>query len=314
MAIKKGSELNYADKKLSLIIQGSPGVGKTTLAQSAPNVLTIDADNGMCRVKPAHRQDTSVCTTFDEVRADIAAAKGQYETIVIDTGGALIEMMKQYVVDNPKDFKGGAKATGGISLQGFGFVKQLWNEFTADLRRNFNLVIIFHESAEKNGDDGTFYQIVCEGSTRNTVYQSCDLAARLFISNGQRYLGFTPTESYSAKACFGISGLVQVPELKDGEPNDFLTKLFATVRSNLQKESEALAPQTEEYKNVMASVLSICEYVDSPEKVREAMDLIKGLKHVLTSAKESKAMLANRLKELGIVYDKESKEYVYAEK
>ena len=53
--IKKGNELNFADKKMSLIIQGSPGVGKTTIAQSAPKVLTIDADNGMCRVKPQHR-------------------------------------------------------------------------------------------------------------------------------------------------------------------------------------------------------------------------------------------------------------------
>ena len=105
MAIKKANELDYANKKMSIIIQGSPGVGKTTLAQSAPKVLTIDADNGMCRVKPQHRQDASVCTTFDEVLADIKAAKGEYETIVIDTGDALIEMMKQYVVDNPKDFK-----------------------------------------------------------------------------------------------------------------------------------------------------------------------------------------------------------------
>ena len=29
--IKKGNELNFADKKMSLIIQGSPGVGKTSL-------------------------------------------------------------------------------------------------------------------------------------------------------------------------------------------------------------------------------------------------------------------------------------------
>ena len=312
--IKKPQEMSFADKKISLILQGSPGVGKTTLAQSAPKVLTIDADNGMCRVKPQHRQDASICQTFDEVKADIEAAKGQYETIVIDTGGALVEMMKQFVVDNPKDFKGGAKATGGISLQGFGFVKQLWNDFTADLRKHFNVVIIFHESAERNGDDGTFYQIVVEGSTRNTVYQSADLAARLFISNGQRYLGFTPTEQYSAKACFGISGLVPVPELKEGDPNDFLTKLFDKVRANLQAEMESIGPQQKQYENIMATVKGICEYVDSPEKVKEGMDLIQGLKHVLTSAKEAKAMFGKRLKELGIVYNKETKQYEYAEK
>ena len=313
MPIIKGENLNYANKYLNIIIQGSPGVGKSTLAQSAPNVLTFDFDNGMCRVKPQHRKDTSICSTFDEVKADVAAAKGQYETIVIDTGGALVDMMKQYVVDNPKDFKGGAKATGGISLQGFGFVKQLWNDFNRDLRKNFNVVYIFHESAERNGEDGTFFQIVVEGSTRNTVYQSADLAARLFVSNGQRYLGFTPTEQYSAKACFGISGLVSVPELKDGDPNDFLTKLFAKVRDNLAKESKTLAPQKDTYAEAMAEAKSICECVHAPEDVAQAAQAIAGLTHALTSEKEAKAMLKARIAELNIVWDKATKTYRYAE-
>ena len=314
MAIKKANELDYANKKMSIIIQGSPGVGKTTLAQSAPKVLTIDADNGMCRVKPQHRQDASVCTTFDEVLADIKAAKGEYETIVIDTGGALIEMMKQYVVDNPKDFKGGAKATGGISLQGFGFVKQLWNDFTADLRRNFNVVILFHESAERNGDDGTFYQIVCEGSTRNTVYQSADLAARLFINNGQRYLGFTPTEQYSAKACFGIEGLVQVPELKEGQPNDFLAKLFAKVRTNLAEETKALDKEQAEYKEVMEAVERICEDITGLDTIEGAFEAFTKLDHVLSSKEEGIAMINKRCKEVGIKWDKTQKAWVETKK
>lgn len=311
MPIIKGEELNYANKYLNIIIQGSPGVGKSTLAQSASNVLTFDFDNGMCRVKPQHRKDTSICSTFDEVKADVAAAKGKYDTLVIDTGGALVDMMKQYVVDNPKDFKGGAKATGGISLQGFGFVKQLWNDFNRDLRNNFNMVYIFHESAERNGDDGTFYQIVVEGSTRNTVYQSADLAARLFVSNGQRYLGFTPTEQYSAKACFGISGLVPVPELKDGEPNDFLTKLFAKVRDNLNAESKALAPQKAQYAEVMEEAKKACAAVNKPEDVAPAAQFIKSLPHALTSEKEATAMLKARLAELGIVWNKTTKAYEY---
>ena len=311
MAIKKGKELNYSDKNITLILQGSPGVGKSTMAQSAPDVLTIDADNGMCRVKPQHRQDTSVCSTFEEVKADIEAAKGHYKTIVIDTGGALVEMMKQYVVDNPKDFKGGSKTTGGISLQGFGFVKQLWNDFSAELRRNFNVVYIFHESAERNGDDGTFYQIVVEGSTRNTVYMSADLAARLFIQNGQRYLGFTPTEQYSAKACFGISGLIQVPELKDGDKNDFLTKLFAKVRANIEAESAALSKDQAEYEENMKAARRICEGITSPETVSDAMTALKNLPHVLTSEEEGKAMVRDRLDELGIIWNKKEKKYEY---
>lgn len=310
MAIVKPEKMDFSGKNIIMIISGLPGTGKTTLALSAPDVLLIDTDEGMARVNPAHRKDASICKTYEEVLADIKAAEGQYKTIVIDTCGALIDYMKDWAMrTDPK----ASKKDGGFSLQGYGVIKSEFIRLSAELRKKFNVIFLFHESMTKQ-DESLFYELVVEGATRTLVYQPADLAAHLFIQNGRRYLGFTPTEQYSAKAAYGIKGLVEVPELKDGEPNDFLTKLFATVRSNLQKESEALAPQTEEYKNVMASVLSICEYVDSPEKVREAMDLIKGLKHVLTSAKESKAMLANRLKELGIVYDKESKEYVYAEK
>lgn len=313
MAIKKGNELNYADKHLTLIIQGSPGVGKSTLAQSAPNVLTFDFDNGMCRVKPHHRKDTSICSTFEEVKQDIAAAKGQYDTIVIDTGGALVDMMKQYVIDNPKDFKGGAKATGGISLQGFGFVKQIWNDFSRELRKNFNVVYIFHESATKNGDDGMFYEIVVEGSTRNTVYQSADLAARLFINNGQRYLGFTPTEQYSAKACFGISGLVSVPELKDGDENNFLAKLFAKVRANLAAESAALAPQKDAYTAAIEAAKQIVDSVSDPAHIAPALKALAAIPHAMTSEKEAKAMLKRKMADLGIEYDKGTKEYKFKE-
>ena len=313
MAIFEPNELDFSKMHYTVLFQGSPGVGKTDVACTAPDPLLLNLDHGISRVKPMHRCDTSICENFDEVKADIEAAKGKYKTIIVDTGGALVEMLKQYVVEHPKDFKGGAKATGGISLQGFGFVKQLWNDFTADLRKNFNVVYIFHESPEKNGDDGVFYQIVCEGSTRTTVYQSCDLAARLFISNGQRYLGFTPTEQYSAKACYGISGLIPVPEVPDNEHGDFLVKLFEKIQNNLEAETKRLAPQQEEYKEIMEAAKRVCSELTKPEDVPGALEMLQNLPHALTSEKESKAMFKKRLAELNIVFDKAAKAYKYAE-
>ena len=311
MAIKKPSELNFSNKNIIMILSGLPGTGKTTLALSAPDVLLIDADEGLARVNPAHRKDASVCKTFDEVRQDIAAAKGQYKTVVVDTGGALVDMLKQHVIDHPADYKGGAKASGGISLQGFGFVKQLFLDFSAELRRNFNVVFIFHENTTRNGDDGVFYELVCEGSARTLVYQPADLAAHLFIQNGCRYLGFTPTEQYSAKSAYGIKGIVQVPELKDGDPNDFLTKLFAKIRANLAEETASLGPQQTQYNEVMEAMKRICEGITSPETVSGAMDAFKSLPHALTSEKEGKSMIKKRLEELGIVWNKETKKYEY---
>ncbi len=308
MAIKKPTEMNFSDKNIIMIVSGLPGTGKTTLALSAPDVLLIDTDEGMARVNPAHRKDASICKTYEEVLADIKAAEGQYKTIVIDTCGALIEYMKDWAMrTDPK----ASKKDGGFSLQGYGTIKSEFIRLSAELRKKFNVIFLFHENMTKNGDDGVFYELVVEGSTRTLVYQPADLAAHLFIQNGRRYLGFTPTEQYSAKSAYGIKGLIEVPELKDGEPNDFLTKLFAKVRENLDKESTQLAPQKSAYDAAMAEARTICECVKTPDDVAQAASAIGSLPHALTSEKEAKALLKARIAELGIVWNKTEKRYEF---
>ena len=311
MAIIESAKFDFSKKRIVMIITAPPSMGKTTLALSAKDPLLLDFDDGVARVDAAHRKDTSVCKTFDEVRADVKAAKGKYSTIIVDTGGALIDMLKQHVVDHPADYKGGVKASGGISLQGFGYVKQLFLDFSADLRRNFDVIFIFHENMIRNGDDGIFYDIVCEGSAKSLVYMPADLAGHMFMQNGQRYLGFTPTEQYNAKSAYGIKGLVPVPELQDGDPNDFLTKLFDRIRKNLSAEAETLGPQQEKYEEIMAGARRVCAEITKPEDVAGAKEALMNLPTALTSAKEVKAMFKKRLDELGIVFNIETGNYEY---
>ena len=305
MPIVKPTEMNFSNKNIIAIISGLPGTGKTTLALSAPDVLLIDTDEGMARVNPAHRKDASICKTYEEVLADIKAAEGQYKTIVIDTCGALIEYMKDWAIrTEPK----ASKKDGGFSLQGYGVIKSEFIRLSAELRKKFNVIYLFHENMTKQ-DETVFYELVVEGSARVVCWQPADIGAHLFIQNGKRYLGFTPTENYSAKSAYGIKGLVEVPELKDGEPNDFLTKLFAKVRSNLEQESKSLAPEKAKYDEAMKEAKSICECVHNPADVPEAVKAIGLLEHGLTSQKEAKAMLKARMDELGIIYDKATKTY-----
>lgn len=307
MPIVKPTEMNFSNKNIIMIISGLPGTGKTTLALSAPDVLLIDTDEGMARVNPAHRKDASVCKTYEEILADVKAAEGVYKTIVIDTCGALIEYMKDWAMrTDPK----ANKKDGGFSLQGYGIIKSEFVRLSAELRKKFNVIYLFHESMTKV-DENVFYELVVEGSARTLVYQPADLAAHLFIQTGKRYLGFTPTEQYSAKAAYGIKGLIEVPELKEGEPNDFLTKLFAKVRANLAAESAALGPEKEKYNFAIADAEKIVATVATPEDVQAAATAIGKLDHALTSEKEAKAMLKKRLDELGIVYDKTAKTYAY---
>lgn len=310
MPIIRSEDLNFANKTINLIISAPPSMGKTTLALSAPNPLLCDFDEGLARVEPAHRKDASICKTYEEFLADAKEAEGKYDTIVIDTAGALIESMKDWAMrTDPK----ASKSNGGFSLQGYGIIKQEFLRLSAYLRKHFNTIFVFHENLTRNGDDGVFYELVVEGATRSLVYQPADLACHLFMDHGKRYAGFTPTEAYNAKSAYGIKGIIEIPELKSGDPNDFLTRLFAKIRANLDAESKSLAPQKEAYDAAVKEAKSICEAVTKPEDVALAADAIKALAHALTSEKEAKDMLKKRLSELNIVWDKATKTYKYAE-
>ena len=310
MAIVSPGNMNFSDKNIIMIVSGLPGTGKTTLALSAPDVLLIDTDEGMARVNPAHRKDASVCKTYEEILADIKSAEGKYKTIVIDTCGALIEYMKDWAMRT--DSKA-SKANGGFSLQGYGIIKSEFIRLSAELRKKFNVIYLFHENMTKN-DDSLFYELVVEGSTRTLVYQPADLAGHLFIDHGKRFIGFTPTEQYSAKAAYGIKGIIEIPELKEGEENNFLTKLFAKVRKNLEEQNKVVAPQKSVYEETMATVREFVSNIETPEDVLPALKAIKALPHALTSKEEAQAAVKTRITELGIVYDKATKTYKYAEK
>jgi len=301
--------MRFDDKKIFMILSGLPGVGKTTLALSAPNPLLIDCDQGIVRVDPAHRKPTADAKTYEELRDDIRSIKdGMFETVILDTCGALIELMKDWAL---RTEPAASKKSGGFSQQGYGVVKSEFLRFSAELRKRFNVIYVFHASRERT-DDGEFYDIICEGSTKTIVWQPADLGAYLHIINGERMMGFSPTMFYNAKSAYGIKGLVKVPELEKGDQNDFLTKLFDRIRSNIAAENAQGASEREAYERIMAEGIALIEKVENPEDMPAAADGIKALDKALTSEKELKSRLAARMKEKGIVWDKERKAYVRA--
>ena len=218
----------------------------------------------------------------------------------------MIDMLKDWAARNEPS---ASKRSGGFSQQGYGFVKAEFLRLSAELRRRFNVIYLFHVNKDKNGDD-VFYDLVCEGSAKTLVYQPADLCGYLQIVNGDRYLGFTPTMNYNAKSAYGIKGLVKVPELTPGMPNNFLTLLFEKIRANLRSESRHNKEDAQNYDKVMEAGGKIIMSVKMPEDVEGALEEIKVLKHALTSEAELKAALKGRLNELHIVYDKAEKKYV----
>ena len=303
--IQKASEQKYENEKLCMILYGLPGVGKTTLAASAPKPIVIDCDRGMKRVNPEYRCDISNVSSYKDLLEDIKSLGNEYETIVIDTGGSLIELMKEWAMDTEPT---ATKKNGGFSITGYGFVKSEFLRLSAKLRKKYNTIFIFHAAKEKQEEE-FFYDLIVEGAAKTLVWQPADLGAYFFIQNGKRYMGFTPTANYSAKSAYGISGIVEVPELSGGEPNVFLTKLFEKVRANIKSETETIAPKHTAYESAMSCGRELVAAINHAADVEPCLEAISNIEHALSSEKEIKALVKERLKELGITYNKETKTY-----
>ena len=303
--IQKASEQKYENEKLCMIIYGLPGVGKTTLAASAPKPIVIDCDRGMKRVNPEYRCDISNVSSYKDLLEDVKNLGNEYETIIIDTGGSLIELMKEWAMDTEPT---ATKKNGGFSITGYGFVKSEFLRLSAELRKKYNTIFIFHAAKEKQEEE-FFYDLIVEGAAKTLVWQPADLGAYFFIQNGKRYMGFTPTANYSAKSAYGISGIVEVPELSGGEPNVFLTKLFEKVRANIKSETETIAPKHTAYESAMSCGRELVAAINRAADVEPCLEAISNIEHALSSEKEIKALVKERLKELGITYNKETKTY-----
>ena len=120
----------------------------------------------------------------------------------------------------------------------------------------------------------------------------------------------TPTEQYFAKGCYGVQGLLKLPRLDDGVPNDFLSRLFERARETIRQEAEAHRGEQEAYEAAMEQARELIEGIHDPATALETAHQLKKLSHYLTSEREAKALLAAKIKALGMHWDREAGAYV----
>ena len=306
--IKKPSDVVSTTKKMRLLIAGFPGIGKTTLALSAPKPLHIDVDRGVDRVQAKNRCDFIQPETYEELLEDLKSDLSDYETLVFDTGGKLLDLMKPYVIK--QDSKNGQKDGQTLSIKGYGAVGKEFQRLMdyAFYQLNKNVVVIFHAKEDKDGE-ATKLRILVEGSTKDNVWQPMDLGGFMEMYNNKRTIGFSNCERYFAKGTHGIQGIIELPNLDDPSvPNDFLTKLFNQVNQNILDEQKYFDEQKKKYEEIMNEVVPVIESM-TLETVDEVVEKMKTINHVLTSEKELKHKFKEKILELNLVWNKELKKY-----
>ena len=246
-----------------------------------------------------------------EILGDLTPINLQdFDTLVFDTGGKLISLMSLWAIK--KDPKYGQR-DGSLSLKGYGFVGKefvrLMDYCFYELQKN--IVIVFHATEEKDGDN-TRLRIKVEGQTKNNVWEPMDLGGFVEIYGNDRTIGFSNCERYFAKGTRGISGIRKIPALGPTSPNDFLTKLFAEYNAKATAEVEQNAVDQAAYEAAMVEGTAIIADIVDADTANAAMPKYQAIKHALTSNKELGVLWNKKVKECGLFYDKVLKKYTPA--
>ena len=301
--IRNPNDIQEGAKKIRMLIAGYPGIGKSTLALSAPNPLHIDVDFGIDRIEPRYRKPYIQPQSYDEILGDLTPINLQdFDTLVFDTGGKLISLMSLWAIK--KDPKYGQR-DGSLSLKGYGFVGKefvrLMDYCFYELQKN--IVIVFHATEEKDGDN-TRLRIKVEGQTKNNVWEPMDLGGFVEIYGNDRTIGFSNCERYFAKGTRGISGIRKLPALGPASPNDFLAKLFAEYNAKATAEVEQNAVDQAAYEAAMVEGTALISGIVDADTANAAMPKYLTIKHALTSNKELGVLWNKKIKECNLFFDK----------
>ncbi len=306
--IKKPSEMDFGEERFSVILYGAPGVGKSTLASSAPNPIMFDLDRGLRRVKAQHRPPASFVNTYEELLEDIKSEEArQFDSYIIDTGGALVTMILDYVgrIDPVNRQKNGAPSQKGYGAAKLEF-KRLTDMLKLELRKN--VIYVFHSLEEKDKNGAPLQRLLCDGSAKNIVWQPCDFGGYMYKNGNQTEIGFTPTDEYFAKGCYGINGVRIVP-FGENVPNTFLTNLFNEANRNIEADKTYFAEERKKYDETIKAGIELIGSIKTAEDIVSVGAKIKELPQYLTSLVELRQLYKDKVREEGFAWNPENKCY-----
>ena len=319
--IKTANDLDFRNKKYNILITGRPGVGKTTLAESAPNPLLIDLENGVDRVDSCYRSDVSTVDPsksdedkFYEFINDLTHSDlSKYDTIIVDCLGKFIELATPVVIkENPANAQKDGKT---LSLKGYGAVTAKFAEFSKLVKSLNKHIIWISHVTETQDNDIVKTRLSIPGSTKDRIWDDVDLGGYIEFQGKKRIIHFTPSERYDAKGTHSVNGTFEIPSLPSTNEggkyadNHFLSDLFNKMTEDIIKEKEVAANGQAAYEEAMklAPKVDACSSVD---ELNDVVELIKGAQHGLTSKKELLAKVTHKADELGAVYDPKATRYV----
>lgn len=216
------------------LILGQPGIGKTTLTNTASQGLNLDFDEGSHRSK--NRGDVVRISKWSEI-ADLTAADVKpYRTIVPDTIGKCLDCLIADIIENEPSLANG----GTLKIQGYGRLKSRFTNWLKMVRGyGINVVMIGHAVEERHGDNVRL-RVDGAGSGKEEVYKCADLMGRLTAKNDRPYINWNPSDDGFGKNPAGLPAefVPNINTVPDYLEKCLRTTIDAISQANVESNAE----------------------------------------------------------------------------
>ena len=202
-----------------MMVYGAGGVGKTTFATSAPKPLIVDFENGTkylgmrgIDVDVVHLTQWQDVTQLGEAMAD-------YETIVLDPIGEVMESAKRHMIRN----LGGkyVQKDGSPTMAGWGWMKEAVRSLIKYLRNSGKHVILIAHVDEKSDEERLVKRPLIATKLSDEIINMVDIVGYMVNVAGEdgeikrAILVDADDDKYEAKDRTGRLGRVIKPDFQN---------------------------------------------------------------------------------------------------
>lgn len=306
--IKQPHELATSDF-LKALFYGGPGVGKSTLALSAPRPLNVDCDGGVKRVNEMHLKPTIEVGCWEDVTAILDGDISDYDSIVIDTVGKMLLFMNEYLGRKTPRYK---KTDGALTQQGYGVRKEMFMDFINRVSRlKKHLFFVAHDKEDKKGEL-LFTRPDVGGSSGMDLIRELDLVGFLYIGGGVRILSCDPAEAYYGKNTCNLPRDMQLPNVSGISKNDFLTRVCRAFADS----GAARAKMSLDFRNTIVDIEKHVDGIKDAPTANAVYQLLSSATypHIWDSKEKGLRLCAAKAAELKLGVDSANKCFTPAPK
>lgn len=292
---------------LSGLIYGQPGVGKSTLALSAPNPVLIDADNGVHRVEKRFQVPSLPLKRYKDLLTLLEGNElDSFDTVVFDTVGKLVDRIGDYLMEvNPKN----RQADGSLTLKAYGSLKAEFQRLIRSFQaKNKNLIFVAHEREEKD-DDSKVVRPDISGSSGKDLVKDLDFMGYMEMRGNKRTISFSPCGKFYAKNSMRLPDIIELPETTKG--NTFLQDVV--IAGAIKRRNED-AEQNKKYEEFNLSMNELIKDIAGEGMANDTLGILEDSTPIWDSHFIAKRKLQDQVKSLGIIYNKESKQFEKTQK